>query len=551
MTLLVLVLAVLGITAVAVLASALARFPHSLTAIVAGAGTLALHGAYLHYYVSDDAYISFRYARNWANGLGPVWNPGEHVDGYTNFLWTAGLAAASKAGLPLPLTASWAGYAASLAVFGLIVLIAQRWPERSPGGALRWLPLATVVLLAANGGFATWTFAGLESTAFAALVLLGVLLHLREDDEPSRAPWSGLALFAAAATRPEGVLFFAVTALFKGYRWWSNGRTTQHAIVLVSWALLFLLPYAALFAWHWSYYGHPLPNSFYAKVGSGIRQYQHGLEYVARFGREYGNLLALFALLPLALWPQRRRESAYLLVLVVVWAGYLTYIGGDSLVALRMFVPVLPLFYLLSAAGALSLIDLLRQRIAGPGAWALAATGLIVALAATIHVSSIDPVFRLERIATDDRIEIGRWLRDHVPEDQTVALHVAGAIPYQSRLRAIDILGINDEHIAHSDVDRTFFTGHEKYDSQYVLARRPELIILTGGLDARPYCLPEDYAPVSANLIAAVRDLVQQPELFELYRPESAELSPGRWLNLLVRKDVDFASRACSPAAPS
>jgi hypothetical protein len=83
-----------------------------------------------------------------------------------------------------------------------------------------------------------------------------------------------------------------------------------------------------------------------------------------------------------------------------------------------------------------------------------------------------------------------------------------------------------------------------------VLARRPELIILTGGLDATPYCLPEDYAPVSANLIAAVRDLVQQPELFELYRPETVELRPGRWFNVLVRQDVEFPPIVCAAAAP-
>ena len=35
----------------------------------------------------DDAYITFRYSRNLAEGLGPVWNAGDPVEGYTNFLW--------------------------------------------------------------------------------------------------------------------------------------------------------------------------------------------------------------------------------------------------------------------------------------------------------------------------------------------------------------------------------------------------------------------------------------------------------------------------------
>ena len=35
----------------------------------------------------DDAFITFRYARNVAAGLGAVFNPGEAVEGYTSFLW--------------------------------------------------------------------------------------------------------------------------------------------------------------------------------------------------------------------------------------------------------------------------------------------------------------------------------------------------------------------------------------------------------------------------------------------------------------------------------
>jgi len=35
----------------------------------------------------DDAYISFRYLENLATGHGLVYNPGEHVEGFSNPLW--------------------------------------------------------------------------------------------------------------------------------------------------------------------------------------------------------------------------------------------------------------------------------------------------------------------------------------------------------------------------------------------------------------------------------------------------------------------------------
>jgi arabinofuranosyltransferase len=58
----------------------------------------ALWWAWQLRWLCDDAYISFRYADNWARGLGPVFNAGEKVEGYTNFLWTALLAVLIKLG---------------------------------------------------------------------------------------------------------------------------------------------------------------------------------------------------------------------------------------------------------------------------------------------------------------------------------------------------------------------------------------------------------------------------------------------------------------------
>src|SRR5207249_9160233 len=45
------------------------------------------HIVYMHV-MYDDAFISYRYAANLAHGLGLVYNPGERVEGYSNFLWT-------------------------------------------------------------------------------------------------------------------------------------------------------------------------------------------------------------------------------------------------------------------------------------------------------------------------------------------------------------------------------------------------------------------------------------------------------------------------------
>ena len=90
-------------------------------------------------FVQDDAYISWRYADNLARGLGLVWNEGERVEGYTNFLWTVILAIPHRLGLDVEMFAIALGlvlFTVTLAIFYALVgtltrsWIAPRWPPR-------------------------------------------------------------------------------------------------------------------------------------------------------------------------------------------------------------------------------------------------------------------------------------------------------------------------------------------------------------------------------------------------------------------------------------
>lgn len=49
------------------------------------------YGWKLFWFMTDDAYIAFRYVSNSMLGLGYVWNPPPFhpVEGYTSFLWVA------------------------------------------------------------------------------------------------------------------------------------------------------------------------------------------------------------------------------------------------------------------------------------------------------------------------------------------------------------------------------------------------------------------------------------------------------------------------------
>ena len=81
-----------------------------LTAIAFGWWMLARR----QYLLIDDAYISFRYAVNFAQGNGLVWNVGVPVEGYTCLLWVVLLSAIARAGIDL----SWPAVILS-SLFGL------------------------------------------------------------------------------------------------------------------------------------------------------------------------------------------------------------------------------------------------------------------------------------------------------------------------------------------------------------------------------------------------------------------------------------------------
>jgi len=164
----------------------------------------------------DDAYISFRYARNFARGLGLVYNAGERIEGYTNFLWTLLMGGAIRLGLDPIIVAKLLGAACSLACIAFAYEIARRLrPYSIVPCVAGWLLASTAVAQ----GHAVF---GLETALFSCLLLAGTWLFLREEGTPpppqarggQHIPWSGAVFAAAGLTRPEAPLYIGLLMMF-------------------------------------------------------------------------------------------------------------------------------------------------------------------------------------------------------------------------------------------------------------------------------------------------------------------------------------------------
>ena len=121
--------------------------------------------------VAEDAFISFLFARNLADGLGPIWNAGEPpVEGYTNFLWVMCSAVWILLGVDPGFGAQLLGVGASLVTLFLL------W--RAGVGALGWseqVALLPCLFLALAGPFAAWAAGGLETNLFGISQWIGLL----------------------------------------------------------------------------------------------------------------------------------------------------------------------------------------------------------------------------------------------------------------------------------------------------------------------------------------------------------------------------------------
>jgi len=197
--------------------------------------------------IIDDAYITFRYARNIAEGRGFVYNQGEHVLGTTTPLYTLILAGLSKiirsSDFPSIAVAVNAG-AGALSV-GLLYALGKRLVGH-------WAAPAAAALLWALAPFSvTFAVGGME-TALTVALLLGAAFAYLADASYTLAVLSPLALLV----RPDtGLLLLLLwLGLFMRDRRvpWREG--VVGIIVLVPWLI-----FAAV------KFGSPVPGSLAAK----------------------------------------------------------------------------------------------------------------------------------------------------------------------------------------------------------------------------------------------------------------------------------------------
>jgi arabinofuranosyltransferase len=415
--------------------------------VLRGAGAVAIAAVGLVHtrawaFICDDAYISFRFARNLAEHGTLAFNvvaPRELIEGYTNVLWVLLLALGDAAGVAPEVLAPVLTQAAVLAALAMAC-----WLSRGLRGG--W-PLVPALLLACSPEFMVWGQGGLETALGAALCLAAM-------GAAASGRWrtAGLVTALAGLTRPDALLpiglFFGTWLIVHGRRDWPGWRRLLVAGLLAAGPLLLHL------LWRRSYYGSWVPNTWVIKQFGGLLRETYGVWYVESWARAVG----LVWLLPLLPWLRWRH-----VVLVVPIAGTVAWawaIGGDFMAYSRFLIVATGLLAVLFAwllgdavawlqgrvawARRVPVVGVVAGLLAGALAWQARARQVVDQEQPSGWLEGRwEGVAAMDRFARE-RVHVGAWMRAHLPASTWLSVGAAGALPYASGLPVVDVYGLVD-----------------------------------------------------------------------------------------------------------
>ncbi len=418
--------------------------------------TLLVHVGHWRTTWTDDAFITFRYARNFAAGDGMVFNPGTAVEGITNLGWA--LVLAPFAGGDLLLVSQVGGLLAGVAT----VVVLAAWARREGLGLAATVACLAGLVLAPWPAF--WLVQGLETPIVMLLCTLAWSRHRVEADGARGPLLSGAALGLGPWFRPDAAL---LAILVGAWHLWTRGIPRGRA---ASSAGIVAASAAALVGLKLAWYGEVLPNTFHVKVDHFPPD--RGLDYLRSFLTVPSPWVATMLLAACA-WgvsrALRRDDRALPGILFCAYLVAAVLENGDFFANFRLLVPVWP-----AACAALGLaIDELGRWAAGRtrGAAGVAASVASVALFASL--SRVDAVDRLDARGGPEVVprksaplwapwRSRRWEggpRDQMPfptawalvnvgPNDVVAYSELGLIGFVQEGPVLDMLGLTDEVIA-------------------------------------------------------------------------------------------------------
>ena len=464
---------------------------------------IALDGT-RYFSLDDDAMISMRYAWNLSHGNGLVWNNGEKVEGFTNFLMTLFMsgftALLDKKNAVLGVQISGIVWLLLTAYFFMKIaeqLVNSRHAYRETILTLAFIaPLTYYPLL-------YWTLKGMETGMLACFIAASIYATLYFRDRTT--PIIGLLLGCAFLTRPDTAV---PIVLILGMRWFllpANKKIT--GLILDSGLIAVFVIGMAIF--RFVYYGEFVPNTYTLKVegmDTWFRIYENGLVFLWPFLQSISVALFLGGMLLLLNF---QRKHLFFYGFVVIFTLYQLYMGGDPWEYWRYMAPYVPFLFIVIILGLANLIRKMST---------FSPKMMLVTLCSAVFLLSnqggykelffIDLPYHTD--SNQNNVNIAILLNRIVDQQASIAVLWGGTIPYYTGRPAIDMLGKNDKYIAALPPDISgsvswkgmkSVPGHNKYDLHYaIVEKQPTYIqVFKWGKQDLSTFVSQYYVPVNVE----------------------------------------------------
>ena len=418
----------------------------------------------------DDSFISFRYANNLARGQGLVFNPGERVEGYTNFLWVLLAAAAG------------------------CVLATRPWDSLA---YKRWTPLLFVPLLIRPTDYASFATTGLETSFVGLLVLALGFVPTMSSSSQDAVRWTARVVpLLAVLTRLDTSLAVCASALALAWQCWSSSRSSRKvALALTRTFAPTAIGLAAYLAWKTAYYGSVLPNTYYAKAADGVHL-EPGVAYFMSFIQSMPSVVLLAGVIGTGLIVARgafeRTFLFYAVVAMTLHCLYVVKVGGDFM-EYRLMWEFWPLLVCAAIVASWRFAKTLPAVMALCGTLAFIASTFPTVLENRFGMQSLQ---RMNDYANLGR-RVGSALGRELPAGTKVATTLAGMSFFMPDVVVLDQWGLNDKFTAHMPLQK---------------------FIETEGLNARGHL---KYAPLSHMKDSGTNLLIDHPQVCSCSAPSS------------------------------
>jgi len=440
----------------------------------------------------DDAFITFRYARNILSGAGFVYNGGERVLGTTTPLYT--LLLASLAGVSGSAHYPWLALLVNALADAVTCWLLVRLSEKLSGQYA--VGLMAALLWAVSPMSVTFAIGGMETSVFIFLLILSADLYLS-----GRTRWAAFVGALLLLTRPDGVLWVGpliLDSVIRGLRArrWPLAEAGIFLLTLAPWVIFATL-----------YFGSPVPHSIAAKAlayrlgpeTALVRLIQHyGTPFfeheVFGLGWTFPGFIFYATLTAIAGLAVVRRHTRAWSMVFYPWLYFVVFSAANPLIFRWYLAPPLPFYFLLSLCGLAKLAadastllarnarNLTRLTMTG---YLLPAIGcLTFSLNAWVVRPDHGPAspapdmawHQLELLYED----VGRDLAAQGVTSQTVvAAGDVGALGFYSNARILDTVGLmSPEASAYYPLDPALYVISYAVPPRLFLDYRPDYVVL-------------------------------------------------------------------------